>query len=210
MLDHLLNTGMRLSATDVADLRKALAAVEALEEHNAQILAFSTALGFGDSFHEPTATLDDMLESIQQAFSEAQDHVECPVTCEQCGDRVASQLCPECGGSGANNAASTVAMAWVECDYCGGSRKVHDCPCESLADVVGARDKCLAQVERLRFTLNGWADGQIDEPYAALKEALDGGGNFATGGIFKGRGPLVGGGASPDCLFLKPRDGGAK
>lgn len=29
-------------------------------------------------------------------------------------------------------------------------------------------------VERVRFTLNGWADGQIDDPYAALKEALEG------------------------------------
>lgn len=114
-----------------------------------RVVEFSAALGFGDGKTEPAASLGDLIDPLRQALDEAREHGECPVSCEQCGDRVASQLCPNCGGSGIDGPASSKSMAHVECDWCGGAGKVHDCPGEPLAAVVAARDKYLAMVEAM-------------------------------------------------------------
>lgn len=39
--------------------------------------------------------------------------------------------------------------------------------------LASERDVLAGQVERVQFTLNGWADGQVDDPYTAMREALD-------------------------------------
>lgn len=46
---------------------------------------------------------------------------------------------------------------------------------ERAEALVAERDVLKAQVEAVEFTLNGWADGQIDDPYEALVRAVDGG-----------------------------------
>lgn len=42
-----------------------------------------------------------------------------------------------------------------------------------LAEIERLTRERDAVVEAVRFTLNGWADGQIDDPYTAMREVLD-------------------------------------
>lgn len=121
-------------------------------------LAFTDAIGFGDDRTEPAARPDEMVDSIQQAFSEADEHRECPILCELCGEMLARTTCPECGGSGANNALSQASMAWSECELCAGATKIHEgCVEKSYADLVAevatarasAADAVLAEARRL-------------------------------------------------------------
>lgn len=117
--------------------------------------AFSEALGYGDDVTEPAASLEELVEPIKEMMAADLEHAECPVVCEQCGDRVAATLCPECGGSGLNNEASAAAGAMVECEWCAGSRKVHDCPGVPLSTLVAERDQLLARLEAVRAVAEG-------------------------------------------------------
>lgn len=100
---------------------------------------FAVTLGFG--YLEHAATLAELVEPIEQAFSEARDHFECPVICELCGEKLASQTCEKCHGSGCLPNAE---LAHLECDECAGVGKVHPgCVEKSYDDLV-------AEVQRLQ------------------------------------------------------------
>lgn len=115
-----------------------------LEGLRREHLAFTSRLGFGDGVCEPAATLAEMVDPIESAFTEGRDHQECPRTCEQCGETLAHTQCPECHGSGCNAPLCEASGAYAECEQCGGSGWLHDgCAELSYADLV-------AEIEKLR------------------------------------------------------------
>ena len=90
---------------------------------------FTSRLGFGDNVEEPAAELRDIVDTIEAAFAEARDHMECPRLCESCGLTLANQRCEHCHGSGCHNVMSANYGAYVECEWCAGSGWVHPgCP----------------------------------------------------------------------------------
>ena len=105
---------------------------------------FTARLGFGDNISEPAATLADMVDPIEAAFSDARDHQECPRICELCGEKLADTPCPECHGSGCDAPMCEVYGAYTECEHCAGAGWVH----EGCAG-VGYKDLA-AEVERLQ------------------------------------------------------------
>jgi hypothetical protein len=121
-------------------------------------LAFTDAIGFGDDRTEPAARPNEMVDAIQQAFSEADEHRECPIVCELCGETLAATVCEHCHGSGGNNALIEATLAYSECEWCAGAGKVHQgCVEKSYADLVTelattrqtAADTVLAAAARL-------------------------------------------------------------
>jgi len=83
---------------------------------------FMSALGFGDNVSEPAATFEQAIDPIQQAFAEANEHAECAVICEGCGERLAQTICDRCGGGGC---LPNPQMTYLECDHCAGVGRVH-------------------------------------------------------------------------------------
>lgn len=103
---------------------------------------FSATVGFGDNIEERAAELSEMVDPIKAAFVEAMEHIECPKTCEQCGERLATTRCPDCHGSGCNGALSAASGAYAECEQCGGSGWLHDgCAEMSYADLATLREQ---------------------------------------------------------------------
>lgn len=133
----------------------ALAEVERLRaEHR----AFTGRLGFGDGQTEPAATLEQMVESIEQAFSEASEYREGPRICEPCGEWLATQVCEHCYGSGCGPGTAT--GAYDECEWCAGVGKVHPgCVEVSYADLAAERDRLLAQVAAVAALAEEWEAG---------------------------------------------------
>ena len=122
----------------VTEVRRLLAENDRLRE---DARTFAATLDFGDGITEPAATLAELVEPVEQAFSEARDHFECPVICELCGEKLASQTCDKCHGSGCLPNAE---LAHLECDECAGVGKVHPgCVEKSYDDLV-------AEVQRLQ------------------------------------------------------------
>ena len=108
---------------------------------------FAVALGFGDGVTEPAATLEEMVDPIEEAFGAARDHQECPAVCELCGEQLAWQLCEKCYGSGC---LSNAALAYLECDECGGAGMIHpDCAEQTYAELA-------AEVRRLQAAVANW------------------------------------------------------
>lgn len=106
--------------------------------------AFTSELGFGDDVTEPAAKLSELLDPLQEALHQAGEHVECPIICDLCGERLADTHCEHCQGSGVDNALSQATMAYAECEWCAGAQKVHPgCVETSYADLA-------AQVEAAR------------------------------------------------------------
>ena len=123
------------SPDDVLKIRVPLD--DEIEKLKREYREFASRLDFGDDISEPAASLADMVGPIRDAFSEARDHFECPRMCEQCGERLASSQCPECHGSGTDNAMSANYGAYVECGHCGGAGWIHEgCAEKSYADLV--------------------------------------------------------------------------
>lgn len=121
------------------------------ERLRAEHREFASRLEFGDGVTEPAASLADMLDPIKAAFSEARDHQECPHTCEQCGERLASTLCPDCHGSGGDAALCEASGAYVECEQCGGAGWIHEgCAEVGYADLKAEVERLRATVERVR------------------------------------------------------------
>ncbi len=130
-----------LVSTLAAELVTALAEVERLKRERCE---FTGRLGFGDNISEPAAELADIVDPIEAAFVDARDHLECPHTCEQCGERLANTLCPECYGSGCNAAACAASGAYSECEWCGGAGWIHE-GCSEIGYT-----EMVAEIERLR------------------------------------------------------------
>lgn len=124
-----------------------------VKQLRADRLGFSSALGFGDGFSEPAATLEQMLEPIEDAFQSAHDHDECPRFCELCGERLAATRCDRCHGGGCIPNAS---WTYEECPPCGGAGWVHD-GCAGFT-----YDELAAEVTRLR--------AELDESVASVFE----------------------------------------
>lgn len=98
-------------------------------------LALTDALGFGDDRTEPAARPEQLLDPIEQAFHEANEHRECPVLCEDCGETLAATTCPDCHGSGCSPL--TALGAYDPCERCAGATKVHEgCVGKSYADLA--------------------------------------------------------------------------
>ena len=112
---------------------------------------FSDDLLFGDGITEPAATLNDMVDPIRDAFEAQHDHIECPIICELCGEKLADKTCEHCHGSGADNQAASAAGAWVECEWCGGAGKIHEgCVEKSYADIATENSVLRAQIDAVR------------------------------------------------------------
>ena len=111
------------SRTDIPYL---VAQVKFLREENERarynVYRFADALDFGDGVTEPCATLAELVEPCQQAFSDAREHQECPVACPLCGETLAHTTCSSCHGSGCLPNAE---LAYAECPECAGIGKVH-------------------------------------------------------------------------------------
>lgn len=82
---------------------------------------FTARLGFGDGVTEPAATLDDLIDPLEDVLAAARDHDECPVWCEVCNQWEISRSCPECHGAGG----FCVSGAFAECNLCGGTGTDH-------------------------------------------------------------------------------------
>lgn len=139
-----------------------------IERLDAERRAFTDTLGYGDGVTEPAAELADLVDRIKEAFSEARDHYECPRTCEMCGERLASKLCPECQGSGCNARACEVSGAYAECEYCAGVGWVHEgCAEQSYADLVDSVGKLSAAIESIgriagHTAIGGWENALLE------------------------------------------------
>jgi len=147
--------GDRWDTEDLHDLESALkGTVEShptahwrreMERLRAEYLAFTSRLGFGDDVTEPAATLAQLIDPIEEAFSKAGDHFECAIVCELCGESLASQVCEHCNGSGCK---ANPQFAYSECEWCAGAGRVHPgCVEVSYADLVAQRDAAYAKGE---------------------------------------------------------------
>lgn len=132
----------------VAEVERLRAGIERVRAEHRE---FASHLGFGDGVTEPAASLAEMVDLIEAAFSEARDHQECPRICEQCGERLAATLCPDCHGSGGNAALCEASGAYVECEQCGGAGWIHEgCAESTYADLAAEVELLRATVERVR------------------------------------------------------------
>jgi hypothetical protein len=156
---------------DRAALAARLAEVEGeVERLRGEHLAFTRALGFGDGVTEPAATLAQMVDPIEQAFSEASEYHEGPRICEPCGEWLATETCEHCHGSGCGP--GTASGAYSECEWCAGVGKIHPgCVEQSYADLVAERDEARAAVGRVEAYIEECECGHIQ---AALRAALRG------------------------------------
>ena len=112
----------------------------------------ATRIGFGDGVTEPQATPDEATDAIEQAFSDARDHAECPRLCERCGEWLADTVCTHCGGGGCGP--GTASGAYDECEWCAGVGKVHPgCADLSYADLSTRRADAEARAERAESAL---------------------------------------------------------
>ena len=137
-----------LCAHAPSDLAALVAEVERMRE---SVRKFSDDLLFGDGITEPAATLNDMVDPIRDAFEAQHDHIECPIICELCGEKLADKTCEHCHGSGADNQAASAAGAWVECEWCGGAGKIHEgCVEKSYADIATENSALRAQIDAVR------------------------------------------------------------
>ena len=80
----------KLYAHAPSDLAALITEVERLRE---SVRKFSDDLLFGDGITEPAATLNDMVDPIRDAFEAQHDHIECPIICELCGEKLADKTC---------------------------------------------------------------------------------------------------------------------
>lgn len=149
----------------------AAARAEERERAERERLEFTARLGFGDGRTEPAASLVDMVDPIEQAFSEAREYHEGPRICEPCGEWLATAICDHCHGSGYGPGTAT--GAYEECEGCAGVGKVHPgCVEKSYADLA-------ATVERVRALADEWAGDPVggdlwySEAVDALRTALD-------------------------------------
>lgn len=139
-----------------------------IDRLNQERFAFTDKLGYGDGVTEPAAELAELLDPIKAAFSEQRDHWECPRTCEQCGERLASTVCPECHGSGCNAPACEASGAYAECEYCAGVGWVHDgCAEASYTDLADEVKKLRGTVERVyniaaHTAIGGWENALLE------------------------------------------------
>lgn len=146
------DTNKALMVGVICDLlrRDAIADPAEVERLRRERRDFTTRLGFGDGVTEPQATLAEMVDPIQAAFSDAGELFERPLLCELCGEWLASDECPQCRGSGC---LPNPQLAYLECDLCAGVGRLHTgCVERSYADLIAERDAALAEVERLTDT----------------------------------------------------------
>ena len=119
-------TDAEFIAASRTDIPYLVAQVKLLREENERArynaYRFADALDFGDGVTEPCATLAELVEPCQQAFSDAREHQECPVACPLCGETLAHTTCSSCHGSGCLPNAE---LAYLECPECAGIGKVH-------------------------------------------------------------------------------------
>lgn len=149
---ELIQLTAKASAEKVKTLSDDLAALVAeVERLRDSVRKFSDDLLFGDGITEPAATLNDMVDPIRDAFEAQHDHIECPIICELCGEKLADKTCEHCHGSGADNQAASAAGAWVECEWCGGAGKIHEgCVEKSYADIATENSVIRAQIDAVR------------------------------------------------------------
>ena len=149
---ELIQLTAKASAEKVKTLSDDLAALVAeVERLRDSVRKFSDDLLFGDGITEPAATLNDMVDPIRDAFEAQHDHIECPIICELCGEKLADKTCEHCHGSGADNQAASAAGAWVECEWCGGAGKIHEgCVERSYADIATENSVLRAQIDAVR------------------------------------------------------------
>lgn len=124
-----------------------------LTDADLDAIGFSARLGFGDGITEPAATLADMVDPIEQAFSDARDHAECAATCELCGERLADRTCDKCHGAGC---LPNIALAYLECDECGGVGRIHDGCMEVSYDDLAAEVRRLRAAEARVREVHEW------------------------------------------------------
>ena len=105
----------------------------------------------------PQPSIDELCEWIRENLAESAEHLECPITCELCGERLADTDCEHCHGSGCGP--GTASGAYEECEWCAGVGKVHPgCVEKSYAELVTEN----AQLEWFRMPvenleiINGW------------------------------------------------------
>ena len=162
----------------------------ALDRVTQELDGFTGRLGFGDNRTEPAATLAEMIDPIEQAFSEASEWRESPRICESCGEWLATQVCESCCGSGCGP--GTASGAYEECEWCAGVGKVHPgCAEKSYADLVteAAEWKRALDVERAKvaagLTLaDEWGEHNSDQHRGhatRLRAALDPGATTGEG-----------------------------
>ena len=149
---ELIQLTAKASAEKVKTLSDDLAAlITEVERLRESVRKFSDDLLFGDGITEPAATLNDMVDSIRDAFEAQHDHIECPIICELCGEKLADKTCEHCHGSGADNQAASAAGAWVECEWCGGAGKIHEgCVEKSYTDIATENSVLRAQIDAVR------------------------------------------------------------
>ena len=129
-----------------------------------EVREFTRRLGFGNGITEPAASLAEMVDPIEDAFSAQRDHDECPVVCELCGEKLAATTCEHCNGSGCGP--GTALGAYDECEWCAGAGRIHEgCAERSYANLA-------ATVARVRALVDGWSNSLI--PKATIQAALDG------------------------------------
>ena len=146
-----------LALLDAADERDRLH-----EDH----LAFTTPLGFGDGVTEPAARLSELVDTVHDALCDARDHLECPLYCGSCGERLAGQTCEHCHGSGCGPGTAT--GAYEECEWCAGIGKVHTgCADTSYGDLAAERARLAAVVDTL-----GRVNGEYAMEIRRCREAL--------------------------------------
>ena len=149
---ELIQLTAKASAEKVKSLSDDLAAlITEVEQLRESVRKFSDDLLFGDGITEPAATLNDMVDPIRDAFEAQHDHIECPIICELCGEKLADKTCEHCHGSGADNQAASAAGAWVECEWCGGTGKIHEgCVEKSYADLATENSALRAQIDAVK------------------------------------------------------------
>ncbi len=83
---------------------------------------FSGRLGYGDGVTEPAATLDDLIDPLEEVFAAARDHDECPEWCDEDEQWERPRSCGTCHGSGCLPNAE---LAYLECPDCAGDGRDH-------------------------------------------------------------------------------------
>lgn len=160
-------------AREHADLRQQVGLLQEVVDAGNEMVAdyrkFCSEVGFGDGINEPTPSPADLVDPINDAFSAARDHAECPVICEGCGETLASKICSDCHGSGC---LPNPQLAYAECGGCAGAGKVHEaCTQDSYADLAAERDRLQERYSDMS-RIAAIYKGEADQLRAAVECAL--------------------------------------
>lgn len=100
---------------------------EKVADAEKKLVEIAAALGYAEIVEGHgwyTASHAEIVERAESLTSLENEHIECPVWCDECERMERWQSCPACNGSGYGP--GTASGAYQECELCAGDGREHD------------------------------------------------------------------------------------